>query len=535
MIPILYGSQTGNSAYFARLIKAVFKFGYNKETIHNHREGIIKCNAEALEMDEFNLEALQLFPTIIFVCSTHGDGDEPFNMRLFWRFLKLKSLPSDFLSFLSFAVYGLGDSSYSKFNYCAKRLFNRLKNLGAVELINRCDGDSQDIHGYMTTFKPWIERLSEKINIASHGSKIEKSLYIKPMLMYKTIVTGKNLITPKDYQFPILQVNLEINEYKDFYPGDCIGVLPENYNYKEFIEYNVCRLTDRDSYSRANQFIALLQLPIDEIDPIEYLIRSYFDINAMPFQGVFREMAIIADHTTHFLPTPNIPHELIQTKLYELSQDYDRYYEYVLKSKRTFFEVIQDFSFFVDINFLINFIPKINIRYFTLIKNKNVYSLSISLVEYETTMRSLRKGLCSEYLKGINIGTIIQTQLGKSQLYFNKKKMIFICTGTGITFPLSVLNHFNELEAIIFYGFRYKSKDRLNIEALINGNKVTLYEAPSRESPCLYVQEVFKKHFPPNIEDFLVFVSGNSRLNKEIREVFMKIYGGHIPFQSETW
>ena len=35
--------------------------------------------------------------TVIFVCSTTGQGEEPDNMKQFWRFLLRKNLPPDSL------------------------------------------------------------------------------------------------------------------------------------------------------------------------------------------------------------------------------------------------------------------------------------------------------------------------------------------------------------------------------------------------------------------------------------------------------
>ncbi|RUS68511.1 hypothetical protein EGW08_023727, partial [Elysia chlorotica] len=51
---------------------------------------------------------------VVFVCSTTGQGDPPDNMRMFWKFLLRRDLPSSSLSRLQFAVLGLGDSSYQK-------------------------------------------------------------------------------------------------------------------------------------------------------------------------------------------------------------------------------------------------------------------------------------------------------------------------------------------------------------------------------------------------------------------------------------
>ena len=51
-------------------------------------------------------------------------------MRLFWRQLLSRHLTPQTFSGLNFSVLGLGDSSYAKFNYTAKRLYRRLEGLG---------------------------------------------------------------------------------------------------------------------------------------------------------------------------------------------------------------------------------------------------------------------------------------------------------------------------------------------------------------------------------------------------------------------
>jgi len=48
----------------------------------------------------------------------------------FWKFVMRKNLPSSCLSDVTYAVLGLGDSSYAKFNFVAKKLYRRLQNLG---------------------------------------------------------------------------------------------------------------------------------------------------------------------------------------------------------------------------------------------------------------------------------------------------------------------------------------------------------------------------------------------------------------------
>lgn len=120
---ILYGTQTGNSLEIAEDIG---------------REGTKRnFSVKVLDISKFNVLELPQKRLVIFVCSTAGQGEFPVNMKEFWKFLLRKNLPSHSLQSLQFAVFGLGDSSYAKYNYVSKMLFNRLKQLGGTELLRR--------------------------------------------------------------------------------------------------------------------------------------------------------------------------------------------------------------------------------------------------------------------------------------------------------------------------------------------------------------------------------------------------------------
>ena len=74
-----------------------------------------------------------------------------------------KKLPNDFLSGVTCAITGIGDTSYpksaaissplnamlkvSRFNFAARKLEKRLKQLGAAELVEACEADEQSDEG----------------------------------------------------------------------------------------------------------------------------------------------------------------------------------------------------------------------------------------------------------------------------------------------------------------------------------------------------------------------------------------------------
>lgn len=90
---------------------------------------------------------------IIFAVSTTGSGQEPRSMTTLWNMLLRSDLPNDLLEDLHFAIFGLGDSSYEKFCWPAKKLSRRLVGLGATQICNRGEGDDQHHFGSVLTRK----------------------------------------------------------------------------------------------------------------------------------------------------------------------------------------------------------------------------------------------------------------------------------------------------------------------------------------------------------------------------------------------
>lgn len=80
-------------------------------------------------------------------------------MKNFWKFLLRKSLQSNSLEKLHFGVVGLGDSSYQKFNFVAKRLHKRLVQLGANPIQSSGNCDDQHDLGIGAVLFPWIDNL----------------------------------------------------------------------------------------------------------------------------------------------------------------------------------------------------------------------------------------------------------------------------------------------------------------------------------------------------------------------------------------
>ncbi|OTB20039.1 hypothetical protein K445DRAFT_313843 [Daldinia sp. EC12] len=140
-ILILYGSETGNSQDLAGDIERL------AERLH--------FRTQVQEMNDVELNTLLQYPLIIFVISTTGQGEVPKNARKFWKSLLRKRLPPNCLQQVNFTTFGLGDSSYSKYNWAARKLHKRLEQLGATEFFPRGEADERHQDGIDGTFLSW--------------------------------------------------------------------------------------------------------------------------------------------------------------------------------------------------------------------------------------------------------------------------------------------------------------------------------------------------------------------------------------------
>lgn len=106
-LTIVYGTETGNTKVVAQQLEKTAK-----------GQGIKVKN---LSLSKFTIKDLQaLSHPIIILTSTHGEGEPPITAKAFFK--AMKETPSVDLSKLSYAVLGLGDSSYQQFCGCAKEI-----------------------------------------------------------------------------------------------------------------------------------------------------------------------------------------------------------------------------------------------------------------------------------------------------------------------------------------------------------------------------------------------------------------------------
>ncbi|XGW11664.1 hypothetical protein V3C99_012834 [Haemonchus contortus] len=141
---ILYGSHTGQAECISKQIKEKAEILGLKPCLFT-----LDDNEKEFHIEDENL--------VVIVVSSTGDGDPPENASRFWRRISRKTLESNFLEKLDYALLGLGDSNYSTFQGVPNKIDKRLKFLGASSIVEI--GHADDQVGLELVVEPWIESL----------------------------------------------------------------------------------------------------------------------------------------------------------------------------------------------------------------------------------------------------------------------------------------------------------------------------------------------------------------------------------------
>ncbi len=129
---VLYASQSGTAeglahAFADKLKAAAFANG-------SPAEPRVAC------MQTYKDIAWATEKTILLLTSTWGDGDMPDNGVAFWEWLKSPEAPA--LAHVSYAVFALGDKTYTRFCQAGKNLDSRFAELGAKRMLPLCECDT---------------------------------------------------------------------------------------------------------------------------------------------------------------------------------------------------------------------------------------------------------------------------------------------------------------------------------------------------------------------------------------------------------
>ena len=163
-IPILYGSQTGNSELAAQNLASSLPSTLNSPS------SSVQITSEALELDDFLEHRKGAWtPLIIIICSSYGVGQAPMGA---WKFREMCDLilaendkyASHFQG-VQYALLGLGDSKYTTFFLNPTALDSAMAKAGAVRVgsLGKADASGEGDQLQQTVIEQWCESIVDDL------------------------------------------------------------------------------------------------------------------------------------------------------------------------------------------------------------------------------------------------------------------------------------------------------------------------------------------------------------------------------------
>ncbi|KAF5242135.1 hypothetical protein FAUST_3463 [Fusarium austroamericanum] len=530
---VLYGSETGNAQDMAE------ELGRICQRLH------FKSRVE--ELDAVDLNALLQPKFVIFVISTTGQGDMPHNSLLFWKRLLRKKLPLGCLASVNYTTFGLGDSTYLKFNWAARKLNRRLDQLGAATFIDPYEADEQFPDGLDGSFVRWTGRLYNHFlehHPAPSGlepipddvilppkwslettiqNSTETNGHVPPSLEnipsstllpipdgWTATLVGNGRLTPEKHWQDVRLISFDVPRRDGVklacVPGDCLTIYPKNF--PQDVQRLITLMGWEDIADKPLDLSQCESLPTnlftDSKSTLRELLLNNIDFTAIPRRSFLKNMS-------YFSTNPDHKERLLE---FTMAEYLDEYFDYATRSRRSILEVLEEFSSVkLPAERLFDIFPLIRGRDFSIAnggvhqshptdENKTRIELLVALVKYRTVLRKPREGLCSRYLDNIPMDSTL-TVTRKPVLspihgaQNAQRPLVAIATGTGLA-PIRALLHERLTQPspgpmYLFFGNRNREADyffQQEFDALVTEGQLNVFLAFSRDQRNkIYVQD----------------------------------------------
>lgn len=242
---ILAASQTGNAWRTAKALSRRLK-----EQQIDHR--LIRASG-------YSPEELAQESTLLLVLATYGSGQAPEEGEAFSDFLSADNAPV--LSHLSYAVLGLGDSSFTDFCGFAEHIDQRLAEQGATALLplQKCDVDFQ------ADSETWINSVASLLANTASNQQTNTPTDDEPIFFSGSLKEKKNLSHPLAEKNTV-HLTLQVDDARFHYqPGDALAIYCHNDEtmIEEMLHY--CQLSGEE-------------IPSKQHSPLRNLLREQYDI-----------------------------------------------------------------------------------------------------------------------------------------------------------------------------------------------------------------------------------------------------------------
>jgi sulfite reductase alpha subunit-like flavoprotein len=523
----------------------------------------------ALDCTRADVRELPDMEFVVFVVSTTGQGDVPPSFKPYWTFLRRADLRGDSLQNVQFAVFGLGDSSYAKYNFAAKKLFRRLIQLGATPLVPRGDGDDRAADGFDSALVPWAAELFSKLDamLPAPPGLVELSPDACPPQRYavryargggldtadvhanrlaqcrpsvSVVVTAMQRLTAPAWTQDVRRIVLRGDALLRYATGDVAYVWPA-----PAID-ETRRLLLRLGIEPDTVIAAIEPLNSALTEPLDFpmpctalqLFSEHFDVLAVPNRFFFALLS-------HFAADER---ERERLQLFGSTAGRAMRRLYSDDEQRRTADAFEHFaSARVPLERLLELVPVLRPRAFSIASAGAAapeLALTVAVVDKRTPDGRRHRGRCSAWLASLAVGAGVQLHIepGATAVPPLDAPLLLIGPGTGIALPLALVDERERAlrrgdaavsrASALFFGNRHRDSDHLYPQ-LANSAALELYAAvfsrDDKEAPVRYVQHAMRQHAALvrslllERNAYIVLCGNASKMPDDVRNALLRI------------
>ena len=216
-LKILYGTHTGRSKTLAgKLASTLAGKGIEVATI---------------ALDEYKTRQLNAETNLVFIVSTHGEGEPPAMAEDFHSFITGKRAPQ--LSNLNYSVVALGDKSYKLFCKTGIDIDQSLARLGAKSILPILTLDVDFDEEADRWINEFTNVFADQPSVSSSAGIVQNTISVSSVYTrknpFKATVIDKVRITGRTSDKEVYHVELSLEGSGITYePGDSVGILANN-------------------------------------------------------------------------------------------------------------------------------------------------------------------------------------------------------------------------------------------------------------------------------------------------------------------
>jgi NADPH-ferrihemoprotein reductase len=335
------------------------------------------------DFDHTSLAELKETQLCAFVVSTYGDGDLPDSAEGLWAFLK-SAEGDETLASLRYVIFGLGNSNYRQYNYIAKTIDARLRELGATRLGNLGAGD--DGNGNTETdFLRWgketqtalqnilglteqVQRYQPLFDVKKDASIADDQLhYGVPVMASQATPTcalikeARKLWETEDRLCIHMELDLGANRQLKYKTGDHLAVWPCNPDHEVDVLLECLGLSGRRHNPITVHEIAVTtlgKLPCLTPTTLDALFRNYIEVCGRLSVDLISGLAEFS------------PSSAVRTNLLEVAEDPDTFKEMVNGPQLTLTGLLSQVSpgtqWDIPLSFLLERLKPMQPRYYSI-------------------------------------------------------------------------------------------------------------------------------------------------------------------------